>query len=48
MRDELKFSTNETIDALYKSHLANIDELILLYKLVHDMFVQLSEKHDII
>ena len=32
---------------LYKSHFAIIDELILLYKLIHDIFTQDNDKHDI-
>ena len=47
-RDVLYVPTNVTWDVLYKLHLSNIDELILLYILVQDMFVQLNDKHDIL
>ena len=46
-RDVLQVPTNVICDELYKLHCAIIDVLILLYILVHDILVQLNDKHDI-
>ena len=46
--DKLSFPANVTCDVLYKLLCAIIDELILVYKLVQDMFVQLNDKQDIL